>query len=405
MRLIHTSDWHLGRTLHGVDLRDAQARALDQLCRFVEEPADGVPVDAVLVSGDVFDRGVPAVESMELLDTVLARLIRHCHVVLISGNHDSPRRLGFGSGLFRDRLHLVTEAEAVDRPVTIVGADQVVAQVYAIPFLEPEDARVRLAGPEEEVARSHEAVVGAAMRRIRADLADRTAAGRGADAGAGVRSVVMAHAFVTGAAPCESERSIAVGGVECVSAQLFAGIDYVALGHLHRPQQVTKTPPGTLAHYSGSLLRYSFDEAGHDKVVLQVDLPARGDAVVTALPLTPPREMAVLRGTLDALTTDPAHARHTGSWVRAEVTDPVRPERMMARLRERFEHLLAVAHLPQGQAPTGAPELTRRDRADVAEVGADFIAYVTAREALAPERELFRQAERRARARAAARGA
>ncbi len=390
MRLLHTSDWHLGRTLCATDLASAHASALDQICRLVEAPADGIPIDAVLVAGDVFDRGVPAVESMELLEATLERLVRHTHVIVTSGNHDSARRLGFGSQLFRERLHFVTDVDLVDRPVVITGSDGVPVAVYAFPYLEPEHASARLAVDGVAPARSHEAIMTAAMERVRADLAERPA----------TRAVVMAHAFVTGAAATtQSERSIAVGGIECVPVECFADIDYVALGHLHRPQRVPRTPPRTVAHYPGSLLRFSFDEQEHDKGILLVDLANEGPAVVTPVPIAQPRGMATLRGTLAELTTSARYAEHVTSWVRLIVTDDVRPERMIPQLRQRFPHALVFIHEPTNRVVDAPFATTKRSEEDARELGADFIAYVTSRSALPEEVALFQEAVERVRVR------
>jgi DNA repair protein SbcD/Mre11 len=249
MRLLHTSDWHLGRTLHGVNLHEAQTAVLERICELVESPPDGIPVDAVLVAGDVYDRGVPPVESVQLFEWTLSRLSAVTSVVITSDNHDSAIRLGYGAGLFRDRIRMVTDLGLLDLPVLLQGSDGVRAAVYGIPYLDPDHARVALAGGGEPLPRSHQAVVGAACDRIRADLADRP----------GVRSVVLAHAFVAGAEPSDSERSIMVGGVDRVAGTVFHGIDYAALGHLHGPQ-APESAEGSVVRYSGSPLRYSFSE-------------------------------------------------------------------------------------------------------------------------------------------------
>lgn len=183
-------------------------------------------------------------------------------LVITSGNHDSAARLGaFADFAARGGLHLRTTVAAIDRPVVLDDEHGPVA-VYGIPYLEPEPARHALGVPE---ARGHTGVLTEAMRRIGADLASRP--GR-------TRSVVLAHAFVTGAAPSESERTIAVGGVEQVPASVFNGVDYVALGHLHRPQRVTEH-----LRYAGSPLAYSFSETARKSVWL-VDLDADGLAEV-----------------------------------------------------------------------------------------------------------------------------
>jgi exonuclease SbcD len=378
MRLLHTSDWHLGRTLHGVNLHEAQSTVLDRICELVEDPPDGVPIDAVLVSGDVYDRGVPPVESVRLFEWTLSRLAEVTTVVVTSGNHDSAIRLGYGAGLFRDRIRMITDLSLIDLPVLVEGGDGVRAAIYGIPYLDPDHARVALAGGGEPLPRSHQAVVGAACDRIREDLAGRS----------GVRSIVLAHAFVAGAEPSDSERSIMVGGVDRVAGTAFAGIDYAALGHLHGPQ-APESAAGSVVRYSGSPLRYSFSEQDHTKVVLLVDVPTDGDVTVSPVEIAQPRPMASLRGRLDDLLDGPEHTVHEGSWVRVTVTDRVRPDSLMDRITSRFPHALQVFHEPEGAIDRGRGGTTVVSERDPRELGADFIAYVTKTEASASEIDVF----------------
>lgn len=378
MRLLHTSDWHLGRTLHGVNLHEAQSAVLERICELVEDPPDGIPVDAVLVVGDVYDRGVPPVESVQLFEWTLSRLSAVTTVVITSGNHDSAIRLGYGAGLFRDRIRMVTDLGLLDLPVQLEGSDGVRAAVYGIPYLDPDHARVALAGSGEPLPRSHQAVVGAACDRIRADLAERP----------GVRSVVLAHAFVAGAEPSDSERSIMVGGVDRVAGTVFHGIDYAALGHLHGPQ-APESAEGSVVRYSGSPLRYSFSEQDHTKVVLLVDLAESGPAVVTPVEIAQPRAMATLRGRLDDLLESPELTAAEGSWVRVTVTDRVRPDSLMDRLKSRFPHALQVFHEPEGAIERGRAGTTVVSERDPRELGSDFIAYVTKTEPSGGEVDVF----------------
>ena len=375
MRFLHTSDWHLGRTLHGVDLLDAQRVVLSQLIELVADPPDGVPVDAVLVAGDIYDRAVPPVEAVSLFAETLAGLTAHSTVIVTAGNHDSAIRLGFGSQLFTDRLKIRTELATVGEPVLLGGV-----AVYPLPYLDPDAARMVLAG-EEPLARSHQAVMSAALDRVRADLATRP----------GVRSVVMAHAFVVGGAPSESERSIVVGGVDSVAADTFAGIDYVALGHLHGAQEPRTSGPGVL-RYSGSPLRYSFSELAHVKSVSLVDLDNSGGVAVSVVPLTQPRAMADLTGELAELLADDAHL---DDWVRLTVTDRTRPDRLFDRVKSRYPFLLQVLHIPVGSSPAGVTVSASVTRTP-AELGGDFISYVTGVDADDAELELFAAAYERA---------
>lgn len=231
MRLLHTSDWHLGRSFHRVGLLDAQAAFLDHLVATVHAH----DVDAVLVAGDVYDRAVPPLPAVALFDTALHRLAEAgVPTVMISGNHDSARRLGVGAGLIeRAGIHLRTDPDGIGTPVVLSDGHGEVT-LYGLPYLEPALVRERL-GAEKA---GHEAVLAAAMDRVRADLAGRPA---------GTRSVVLAHAFVAGGAPSDSERDITVGGVSAVPTGIFDGVDYVALGHLHGSQTLTPR-----VRYSGS---------------------------------------------------------------------------------------------------------------------------------------------------------
>ncbi len=386
MRLLHTSDWHLGRTLHGVDLLDHQAAALDHLVDVVRAER----VDALLVAGDVYDRAIPPVEAVTLLSEALARLSELTTVVLTSGNHDSATRLGFGAALMRERVRLRTRVATLAEPVEVGGG-----LVYGLPYLDPDLTRGDLAEPDGGAggapvlpARSHEAVISAAMRRVRADLAVRRA-GAPRSGGAGRRAVVMAHAFVVGGMPSESERDIRVGGVDQVPAGVFAGVDYVALGHLHGPQGLSGVD-GTTLRYSGSPLAYSFSEQHHTKSSVLVDLSGP-EAVTELVPAPVPRRLADVTGTLDQLL-GAAGEPHVDEWVRVTVTDEVRPTELFRRVRERFPHALVVQHVPaEGAARSGRSQVVTA-AADPLEVVDAFVRRVTGAGPTAAESLLLRRA-------------
>ncbi|MFI2435202.1 exonuclease SbcCD subunit D [Streptomyces sp. NPDC018693] len=356
MKLLHTSDWHLGRSFHRVNMLAAQAEFIGHLVATARERQ----VDAVAVSGDVYDRAVPPLAAVELFDDALHRLAAlGVPTVMISGNHDSARRLGVGAGLIdRAGIHLRTEPSAAGTPVLLSDEHGEVA-FYGLPYLEPALVRDEF-GVEKA---GHEAVLAAAMERVRADLATRAS---------GTRSVVLAHAFVTGGRPSDSERDITVGGVAAVPAGVFDGVDYVALGHLHGCQTITDR-----VRYSGSPLPYSFSEADHRKSMWLVDLAADGSLTAERIDCPVPRPLARLRGTLQDLLADPGLARHEESWVEATLTDAVRPADPMARLSERFPHTLSLVFAPE-RAPDDpdasyASRLAGRDDQQIAE---DFVAHV-----------------------------
>jgi DNA repair protein SbcD/Mre11 len=371
MRLLHTSDWHIGRSLHGTDLLAEQEAVLSGLARLVAAES----VDVVVVAGDVYDRAVPSADATGVLDRVVGRLLAAgAAVVMTPGNHDSARRLGTFSGLLSAAgLHVRASARTLDEPVLLADAHGEVA-IYGLPFLEPEVARHELGLSD---ARSHEAVLDAAMERVRADLFLRP----------GVRSVVLAHAFVGGGVASESERDICVGGVDLVPASVFDGVDYVALGHLHRPQTLSPR-----MRYSGSPMSYSFGEAGQEKLAWLVDLDAGGLAGVRPVPLPVPRPLTILVGELAELLADPAHARFEGHFVSARLTDAIRPADPMRRLQTRFPHCVHLEWAGTGTVADGRSYQERlRGRSDL-DVADEFVSHVRGVAASASERELLARA-------------
>jgi DNA repair protein SbcD/Mre11 len=372
MRFLHTSDWHLGRSFHRVSLLDAQRAFLDHLVATVRRER----ADAVLVAGDVYDRAVPPLAAVELYDRALHRLAElDVPTVMISGNHDSARRLGVGAGLIgRAGIHLRTDPATCHHPVTLTDEHGEIA-VYGLPYLEPALVREEFGAARAD----HTAVLGAAMDRVRADLAGRPA---------GTRSVVLAHAFVTGAAPCDSEREITAGGVEAVPAAVFDGVDYVALGHLHGCQTVTER-----MRYSGSPLAYSFSEEHHRKSMWLITLGPAGELTAERSDTPVPRPLARLRGRLEDLLADPELERHAGAWVEATLTDPFRPHEPMAALARRFPHILALGFDPErGDADPAASYATRlRGRTDQ-QIAEDFLLHVRGAAPDTAERGLLRAA-------------
>ena len=366
MRLLHTADWHLGRAFHGEDLLGAQATFVD----FLVESARSAAVDGVLIAGDLYDRALPPVDAVRLASEALARLAEVAPVVVISGNHDSAGRLGFGAELLaRAGVHVRTDPLSVGAPVALGDG-----YVYAVPYLEPDLVREPL-GIEE---RSHAAAMAAAMARVRDDAA----------AHDGAPIVVTAHAFVAGGMPSESERDLAVGGAANVPAFAFEGADYVALGHLHGPQVVG----GGLGRYAGSPLAFSFSEAGQAKSVAVVDVTAGALPLVELLPTPVPRPLANLRGTLDELLADPRLAEREAAWVQATLTDPARPADAMERLRKRFPHAVALAFDPQGAGARPEDSYQRLRGLDDDELVQRFVSDTRGRAADDDELALLRDA-------------
>ena len=340
MRVLHTSDWHVGRTFHGRDLLGDQEAVLGSLADLVADEG----VDVVVVAGDLYDRAVPSGEAVQTCVRVMARIREAgARLVVTSGNHDSAARVGaFADFAAAGGLHLHTRVDQLHEPTAL---DDEHGQVlfYGLPYLEPDPARHALREADDVLGaggvteRGHTAVLTEAMNRVRADLATRPS-----DA----RSVVLAHAFVTGGAGSESERTIAVGGVEQVPGVVFDGVDYVALGHLHGPQRLDEH-----LRYSGSPLAYSVSEADHRKSVWLVDLDADGLAEVRRHRLPVPRALATVQGELADLLEDAAHDDIEDCYLSATLTDEVRPLDAMRRLQQRFPHAVHLEWKPaEGKA-------------------------------------------------------
>ncbi|QDW30179.1 exonuclease SbcCD subunit D [Arthrobacter sp. KBS0702] len=334
MRLLHTSDWHLGRSFHGVGMLEAQRAFVDQLIDVVREQSVGV----VLIAGDVYDRALPGVDVVGLLDDALVRLSgAGAKVVLTSGNHDSAIRLGFASRLLeRGGVHLRTRLAELDSPLLLplsddAGAGPMLA-IYGIPWLEPRLVAAQL-GVETA---SHFEVTRAATELIRADIAARAKIRT-------VHSVVLAHTFASGGISSDSERDLSIGGVGAVPLDLFDGFSYTALGHLHGRQTLSPA-----VRYSGSPLAYSFSEAKHQKGGWLIDVDATGVTDVTEVLWDAPRQLAVLRGTLEELLAAEELGWAEGAYCQITLTDPQRPSQAMERLRARFPDTLVLGFDPQG---------------------------------------------------------
>lgn len=391
MRILHTSDWHIGRTLHGADLASAHAVYFDHLVETVRRE----DVTAVLVAGDVYDRALPSVESVELLEDVLMRLSALTRVVITPGNHDSATRLGFGSGLFRDRLSIRSKPADAACPFVVpdlTGGGSVL--VYAVPYLDPDTTRYALGETDENgvrrpLARSHEAVTTEVMKRVRRDLNERR---RGSSAR--IPAVLMAHAFVIGGQASDSERDIRVGGVDSVPHAVFGGegetVDYVALGHLHGPQRVgPEVGPGPVLRYSGSPVAFSFSEMHHRKSSTTIEFGASG--VVTSIQLVEApvtRHLSEVRGDLPAVLGTRFQSQRD-DWVRVVVTGNHRPTDLVTAVKRAFPNALEVHFELDG----GVPRLhgPRPDAADPLEVIGEFVEQVSNQQADERERLVLQQ--------------
>ena len=320
MKWMHLSDLHLGKRVNEFSMIEDQEYILQRILEIADEES----VDGVLIAGDVYDKPVPTVDAVRLLDQFLVELdARGLKVFLISGNHDSVQRLAFGSRLLRNGgLYIAPEYDGTLTPVTVDDAFGPI-DVYLLPFLKP--AHVRRFFPEETIDSYTDAV---------------RAALRSAERRPGRRSVLVAHQFVTGALRSESEE-VSVGGLDQVEASALEGFDYVALGHIHRPQNMAKG----MIRYCGTPLKYSFSEADHKKSVTIVEMREKGNTTVNTVELKPLHDMRRIRGTyLEVTAREFYRSFDTGDYIHITLTDEEDIPDAMGKLRILYPNLMKLSY-------------------------------------------------------------
>ena len=318
MKLIHLSDLHLGKRVNEFSMLEDQRYILKQILTIIDQEAP----DGVLIAGDVYDRPVPSAEAVTLLDDFLVELARRgAPVFLISGNHDSPERLSFAGRLVEERhIYLSPVYDGTVHPVTLTDQWGEV-DVFLLPFVKP--VHLRRCFPEETIE-SYTDAVRCAVAHM--------------DLNPARRNVLVTHQFVTGAQRCESEE-LSVGGSANVDASVFAPFDYVALGHIHGPQNVD----GERVRYCGTPLKYSCSEARHQKSVTVAELGPKGNLTVRTVPLTPRRDMLELRGTyLEVSAREFYQNLDREAYIRVTLTDEEDVPDAMGKLRILYPNLMRL---------------------------------------------------------------
>ena len=317
MRFLHLSDLHLGKRVNEFSMLEDQAYILKEILNIIDEQK----VEAVLIAGDVYDKVIPPAEAVRLLDDFLTRLAaRELPVFLISGNHDSAERVAFGSRLMSSRqIYLSPVFESDVEPITISDRYGEI-NIYMLPFVKP--SLVKRVYPEEEVI-TYQDAVNAAVQHMQIDT-DK-------------RNILLAHQFVTGAARCDSEE-LSVGGVDDVDAAVFEGFDYVALGHLHGAQYVSRPK----IRYCGTLLKYSVSESTQTKSLTVVTLKEKGEKPeIACYPLHPLRDVRKKKGTLEEIIKE-AGEEEKEDYISITLTDEIDPYKPKEQLERVFSHILEI---------------------------------------------------------------
>ncbi|MBR1865744.1 MAG: exonuclease SbcCD subunit D [Lachnospiraceae bacterium] len=336
MRLIHLADLHIGKRVNEFPMIEDQRYVLEQVLEVLEKRQ----VDGVILAGDIYDRQIPPAEAVQLLDWFLTELAdRQVPVYMVSGNHDSGERLAFGAKLLeRSQVHVAAVYDGTLDPIPLQDEYGTV-YLYLLPFVKPAHVRRALAakdslqehgypddnGEKAELSTYHDAV---RLVLERADISPDN------------RNLLVAHQLVTGAKRCESEE-ISVGGIDNVDAALFDAFDYVALGHIHGPQSMTRET----IRYAGTLLKYSFSECRHNKSITLVELKEKGNVTIEEIPVKPIHDMRQIKGTYDTLMSYDFYKEHDKEdYLQVILTDEEEIPEAMGRLRTVYPNIMKLEY-------------------------------------------------------------
>ncbi|WP_324824133.1 exonuclease SbcCD subunit D [Sinanaerobacter sp. ZZT-01] len=319
MKLIHLSDLHLGKRVHEFSMLEDQKYILDQIIKII----DNEKPDGVIIAGDVYDKTVPPAEAVQLFDSFLVSLsLRNLKVFVISGNHDSAERISFGSRLMdKSGIYLAPVYDGKVEPIVLSDPYGEV-NIYMLPFLKP--SHVKRFYEEEEIT-SYTDAISIAVQNMSVNETE--------------RNLLITHQFVTGASRCDSE-DISVGGSDNVDAAAFKGFDYVALGHLHNPQNVGSNT----VRYCGTPLKYSFSEADRKKAVTVVTLCEKGSIFIDTIPLIPKRDLKEIRGTYTEITQRSFYEKtsYREDYVHITLTDEEDIPDAVGKLRTIYHNLMKL---------------------------------------------------------------
>jgi DNA repair protein SbcD/Mre11 len=321
MKIIHTSDWHLGRVLNGISLLDDQKYILEKLIGILinEKP------DVLLIAGDIFDRSVPSAQAVLLLNDFINKIVFDLKIktIIISGNHDSAERLNFGSKIFKESgFFILSSLEECTEKITLKDTFGNV-NFWTIPYFSP----ALIKNIKNDEIRNHDD----AFKTLIGEIKDKIDISE--------RNILITHAFVAGGEVTEeSEVPLSVGGSEQISVELLKMFDYVALGHLHRPQKVGSEK----IRYSGSILQYSFSEVAHKKCVYKIEIEDKKNISISEIFLKPEKPLREIKGQFDEIYTDAKNDPEKNDYLNIILTDTVLPLNPKERLREYYPNIIQI---------------------------------------------------------------
>lgn len=341
MRFMHLADLHIGKKVNGFSMLEDQRYVLEQVLKVAQQQN----LDGVILAGDIYDKSVPAGEAVQLLDWFLTELVNlQLEVYMVSGNHDSIERLSFGSKLFaKSGLHVSSVYDGHLESI-ILQDEYGPLNLYLLPFVKP--VHVRSALKNCLVENFSRDVLGNAVETedvfAHIQTYDDAIAEvlKEAELDASARNLLVAHQLVTGAERCDSE-DVSVGGLDNVSAELFGDFDYVALGHIHGPQSMTRDT----IRYAGTLLKYSFSECSHKKSITIVELKEKGNVDIITIPIKSIRDMRVIEGEYKTVMSREFYAStNREDYLKVVLTDELEIPEAMSKLRTVYPNIMALEY-------------------------------------------------------------
>ncbi|WP_163581951.1 exonuclease SbcCD subunit D [Gracilibacillus saliphilus] len=320
MKILHTADWHLGKIVHGLHMTEDQGKVLQHLIEIIQAEKP----DVIIIAGDLYDRAVPPREAVELLNSFFTTVSVEMEIpiVAISGNHDSPDRLGFGASLFRSKqLYLATSMEDVFQPIHFNEGEHDV-YFHLVPYIEPEQVKYYF---QDDSIETHQQAMERIVREIEVQMTDQA------------QHILVGHAFIAGGMESESEERLTmIGGTPYIDASIFKSFDYIALGHLHQPQKIKDD----FIRYSGSIMKYSFSEANHKKSVAILELNGTEKTVYT-IPLNAPKDLRIVEGYFEELLAEKV-AKATEDYLQIRLLDDGQIIDPVTKLRKLFPNILRL---------------------------------------------------------------
>ena len=371
MKFIHTSDWHLGKILHGVHLTQDQRVVLENLKQVLKEEKP----DALIIAGDIYDRAIPPVDAVDLFSEFTQSVLLDLEIPIIAmaGNHDSAERIQFGSQLLsQNNLHIIGKSDQGYEKI-VMEDDYGEIEFYVIPYADP--AYIRFIYQMDEI-KSHDHAFEEIVKRITEEKT-------------GNRSVVVAHAYVQGGEiHSESERPLSIGGTDMVKAGHFKAFNYAALGHLHAPQRAGEE----FIRYSGSLMKYSISEASQKKCVYMIEIDDKGEASYREIKLEPPKDVRQVKGLLEDILENGRTDQKAHDYVMAIIEDQGALLDPMEKIRSVYPNAIGMKRTfleNQQEGSRGDINYSNYNKMSIGSLFDDFYTHVTGSEFTEEDKEVF----------------